>query len=74
MLRSKTELAIKLETVENEVSELNELISVLREEKANLEKSLVEVQKSKATIQEERNDLLRQLDSETSSVANLQGK
>lgn len=74
LLRSKTELTMKLETVENEVSELNELILVLREEKAHLEKALVDAQKSKATIQEEKNDLLRQLGSETSSISNLQGK
>lgn len=74
LLRSKTELTMKLETVENEVSELNELILVLREEKAHLEKALVDAQKSKAAIQEEKNDLLRQLGSETSSISNLQGK
>lgn len=74
LLRSKTELTMKLETVENEVSELNELILVLREEKANLEKTLVDAQKSKTTIQEEKNDLLRQLGSETSSITSLQGK
>lgn len=74
LLRSKTEHTMKLETVENEVSELNELILVLREEKAHLEKALVDAQKSKAAIQEEKNDLLRQLGSETSSISNLQGK
>lgn len=73
LLRSKTELSMKLETVESEMNELNDIILELKEEKINLEKTLLEMQKTSSAFHEEKNDLLRDLDYQKSSVSNLQG-
>ncbi|GBO44473.1 hypothetical protein AVEN_24394-1, partial [Araneus ventricosus] len=58
--------------MENEVSQLNEVISALKEEKVNLEKSLYSNQQQLAKLQEEKSDVLRELDIQRSSVSTLQ--
>ncbi|CAL1297270.1 unnamed protein product [Larinioides sclopetarius] len=73
LTRKNSELSVKLESMENEVSQLNEVISALKEEKVNLEKSLYSTQQQLLKLQEEKSDVLRELDTHRSSVSTLQG-
>ncbi|GIY61502.1 hypothetical protein CDAR_226882 [Caerostris darwini] len=74
LTRTNTELSIKLESMENEISQLNGIILALKDEKNNLEKSLYSAQQNSLKLQEEKSDLVRELENQRSFVNNIQAQ
>ncbi|XP_035219724.1 rootletin-like [Stegodyphus dumicola] len=74
LIRTKAELSMKLETMEKEITQLNEITGALQEEKANLEKALYTSQKFSVTLQEEKSDLVREIENHKATITNLQAQ